>query len=244
MTVQLERKAYSPSQITCFLNEPALWVMRRRFGMKSEAGPGAWLGDSVHAGAQMALMHPDASTTDVLAYAEKTFHDRAAGLVDDDTNEAFAKIGAMMMNAIKALQPLGQPLLIEGWCETWVGNTLIRGRIDLGYSGEQPDVDIKTGRNCYQKPLPDHLIALSVYRRARKRPQQLLYVTTSKFNFVTPTDAELDLAEKQVERAVEAMEYLDSQSIELATRLCPPRDLTNFRWDDASRNKAKEIWQL
>lgn len=242
--MQLERKAYSPSQIVTYLNEPALWLMRRRFDVKSEAGPGAWLGDAVHAGAQLALLHPDATTSDVLAYAEKAFHERSAGLVDEATNEAFAKIGAMLVTAIKALQPLGKPLLVEGWCEVWAGNSLIRGRIDLGYSGDIPDTDIKTGRNCYQKPLPDHLLALACYRQARKRPQQLLYVTTQKFNFVRPSDVELDLAWKQVTRAVEAMEYIDNQSIELAARLCPPRDMSGFRWDQASRDKAKEIWRL
>lgn len=239
-----ERIRYSPSMILTYLNEPALFLLRRRFQIRSEVGPGAWLGDAVHTGSEMALLHPQAEHDAVLSAAFAKFDERSMGEVREDITEARARVPAMLKNALDALRPLGKPIIAEGWCEAPVPGTdlVIRGKFDLQYATEC--IDVKTGRNCYTKPLPDHVLQLGCYWRATGLAQRILYVTEKKFGFVSVSTEDLQTAWNMACNAARAMALLESMLEPDAVKLCPPRDLTGFRWDDPTRAKARELWNL
>jgi hypothetical protein len=233
----------SPSSIMTFLHEPALYVLRRRFGVQAEAGPGAWLGDAVHHGVAYALLHgADHDRAHEAALAK--FHERSGGEIRADIDEARERIAPCLRQAMAALAPYGKPVTIEGWVEAPIPgvDAVVRGRTDFGY--DDYCIDLKTGRNCYVRPLPDHVLQLACYWRATALPQKLCYVTHARTSIVEVTEEDLAAGWRQIVAAARAMVRLESLPDGDAVTLYPPRDLTGYRWDDATRAKAREIWNL
>lgn len=237
------RPTISPSTVLTFMAEPAIYLLRKRFGIKGEVGPGAWMGDAVHHGTAYQLLNT-ADTDRALALAHDKFLERSQGEVREDIEEAKARIPACLKQSYDALSPFGKPITIEGWVEAPIPGTdwLVRGRTDFGYSDFC--VDLKTGRNCYTKPLADHVIQMGCYWRATGLPQKVCYVTEKKFGIVNIPEEDLQTAWNQVVAVVRAISRIEEHSDHDAIALCPPRDLTGFRWDDQLRTKARELWNL
>ena len=79
----MPRDYLSASQINRFLDEPALWVMDQLFGIKSNAGPGAWRGNAIEAACD-AVLFAGADDDAALKAATDRFEQDAQGDMADD----------------------------------------------------------------------------------------------------------------------------------------------------------------
>lgn len=238
----------SPSDINLWKAEPALALMKHHFGLRSLAGPKAIRGTAVHAAAQEYL-HKGCSWDEAEQTALYIFdmemanlRQQAAGEVFADEEDAKSDVIPMMVQAIQALEPLGQPESVEEEIRLDMGGIVLRGFVDFDFGNFQ--LDLKTGARAYQKPTPDHLTQLACYWGMSGQDQMICYATAKKHQVVPVSEFELEAEWKLVERLVKKIRLMKEMPFEEAKDLCPPQDFAGFRWDHDTRVRAVELWGL
>lgn len=244
------RNHYSPSAVAMWADEPALRIIWKRFRVRGDMGVATWLGDAVHQAVAFGLLHGQRFTerADLLAActqeAGRVLIARAQGELSLELDAARARMPEMIRQALMALLPLGQPLGSEMRVQASVPgtNAVLHGRTDFTYEFEC--IDLKTSTRAQTKANSDQLAALAFYREATGKAQRLLYATEAKFSWIAPPAEDLDLAWSQLCRHVAALERFDAMPTSELLALFPPRDLSGFRWDETTRRKAAELWNL
>ena len=258
----MPRDYLSASQINRFLDEPALWVMDQLFGIKSNAGPGAWRGNAIEAACD-AVLFAGADDDAALRAANDRFEQDAQGDMADDVNKERCALPVFLHNLLPTIRGLGMPLTrqskivlqlntlnldIVGYVDYRFPDRLV----DLKTTGRMPSLDPVSGRI---KDKWDHLRQMAIYERAEGVTPVLCYATPGKPDkgqerkpplLYTPSRDELDSALRQVEAAGRAMQRLlkSEQPKERIAELYPPRDMSSYVWNDALRAKAINIWRL
>jgi hypothetical protein len=252
---------FSASQINTFLNEPALWVLQAFYGVRPEVGAGAWRGNAIEAAMDWFLYKPDANDDDLYRVAMRRFEQDAEGELSDDVEKERQTIADTLNNLMPWLReqelptPTGTQMKIE-----WVPDgtqTPVIGYVDYLWTGEDytdlwdlkapgraPSFDKETG---LIKDKQDHLRQVAIYWQARGIKPALLYAMPAKNKapiLYRPSDAELNRALSEVKAAVRAMERLARNDADTVAPLYPPKDVSGFRWDSTTQNKAAEIWGL
>lgn len=247
---------FSASQISLFLDEPALWLLRRFYGITAEVGPAAWRGSAIEAAMDLRLYKRGCSDEECLEKAMERFELDAQGILDDDHEKARQEIPLFLANLLPSLkdwpEPLARQMRIEWWPDGcgipvigYADYVFEDGIVDLKTTARMPSFDTSTGQI---KQKGDHLRQMAIYRASTDKPCTLLYVTPGKAKEpirYQVSDEEHSAALRQVTAAVKAMERLNRQSDpKRIIDLFPPRDLAGFRWDAPSRAKACELWGL
>ena len=237
---------FSPSQITKFRNEPALWLIEYHMGVRGEVGPGAWRGTAVEAGVEAGLMKA-VNEGKCVEIAYSVFDAEAAGEISDKITEERYMIAAFLKEAREALSKMPPLIVSQVKIETFVPEAPdipVIGYLDFDFGDY--DLDLKTTKACPSKPRPDHLWQVAVYNKARGKPHKLLYVTPKRHALYEVPQEALDAAWREVSATVVAMDRIikgiEQRGIESIAPLYPPRDVNSFYWDDATRAKAKEVW--
>lgn len=242
---------FSASQINQFLAEPALWCLRRFWNVKGDVGPGAWRGTACEAALDVALYRPETPADELLATAIRCFDKEAQGLVTDKIEKERGQIERYLANMNGLAKQFGVPLArqvrIEWWPEGF--DVPVIGWVD--YSFETGDVDLKTtGRkpsftpNGLIRDKAEHLRQMAIYNAARDKPQTLCYLTPANEPILYPvSEEEMAAALAEVKAAVRAMQRINAAAdADDIAQFFPPRDTAGFRWDDITREKAKEVW--
>jgi len=253
-----EMSHFSASQINLFLAEPALWVLRRYYGVKPEVGAGAWRGNALEAAMDHYLYRPDSDDEALQQAALNRFEADAVGELDEgEIDKARAEIPQYLANLLPWLRardwsaPVGRQLRIDLPIDG--ASTPVTGYVDymwddelwdLKTTGRMPSADKETGK---LKDKGDHLRQVAVYWAARGVQPALLYVTPGKSKepfLYYPSEDELREALSEVRAAVRAMDRLNRNSADMVAPLYPPRDPHGCRWDASTRAYAAKVWDL
>lgn len=138
-----------------------------------------------------------------------------------------ATIGCQASPEIMAAKPIGRQMKIEHWLDgiEWP----ILGYVDYLYP--EFGFDLKTTERMPSEPRADHVMQVSIYAVATKRPFRLLYVTPKKFQWfeVSPEQQSAALYEAtMIARNIQALLRLSADPARLLAAL--PADFENFRW--------------
>ena len=228
----------SPTMIAQWDNAPATLILKRVYGVKTQANANMWRGDAVEAALQFILSNP--GKPDLLANAQKlteeTFWHRAAGEVDEDTEKAASLLPGMVEQAFefacsKTSRIMGTQFNVEGFLDDV--SAPVTGKIDFIFD-DKSIVELKTTTRCPSKIESvslSHRWQAAFYAEARQQPVELLYVTDKKHAsfMVEPGDTSLltlTQAAKSLEVALERCEDGDK-----LLRSLPPV-VQSFYWDD------------
>lgn len=232
----------SASSLATFRNEPAIWVMRYLFKFKDEVGPGAWRGTAVEAGLDQLLYAREKEVA--LEAALASFDSAAQGEVSEDITKERDAIAPMLAQAWEQVKGLGMPMARQlKVIHTLPGIEIpVIGYVD--YTFEDSLLDLKTTHRMPSEPSPDHAAQVTVYADALGKKGSLVYATTKKSATYPLTDDHTTQARWALltsARAIRAfLRRVDTR--EEAAEMCAP-NFENFRWSDAARAEALEIWK-
>lgn len=261
-----ERDHFSASQINRFLEEPAIWILDRLYGVRGDMGPNAWRGSAVEAACDSVFFNA-ADDDQALDVAYQTFDGKAMGEVRDDIDKARGEIPLYLANILPEIRqwpaPLGRQVPVsinlpdvQAAIVGYIDWTWPEWLADLKTASRLPSVDPETGRI---KDKGDHLRQMAVYWKAKSVSPKLCYVMPGKPDkgkthkpplVYCPSTEELDEAYRHLCTAARAMEKLmfavkvkGRQPDDIAA-MYPPRDMQGFLWNDITRAKAIEVWRL
>lgn len=236
----------SPSQINVFLNEPAIWVLNKFFGIYGEFGASAKRGNCVELGLNMILLNGiDFKTAS--ARALEVYDQETENLIDEKKEAERENITPMIEQATELFLNIDEPINTQIRMEPNVLDLPILCIAD--YEMEKYMVDLKTTTRCPSKVesiSAEHIRQVCIYKMGSGKDQKLAYVTPKKSAIYQVTDEQLETAEKEIRAAAKAMraayDIEENQGKEALTVLYPPRDTQGFWWDQKTLNAAQDIW--
>lgn len=220
----------SPSSLSLFRSQPALWVGRYLLGWRDEAGPAAWRGSAVEAGLDVILYKV---AGDPWVKACERFELDAQGEARDDMDKQRGLLAPLLVQATEAVRHFGS--MMPNARQFKIEHRLdgiewpILGYVDYLYP--EFGFDLKTTERMPSEPRADHVMQVSIYAAATKRPFKLLYVTPKKFQWfdVEPEQQSAALYEAtMIARNIQALLRLSADPARLLAAL--PADFENFRW--------------
>ena len=235
-------KHLSPSSLNLYRDEPAFWTMRYLHKFKDNAGPSAWRGSAVEAGVDCFLL--TGSMDQAIVNAGVSYTRDLHRYADDNDGEIPSKdeqpnIKPILEQAMPAL-PDAPFLARQIKVETWIDGIEIPVIGYVDYSFEDFDLDLKTTLRLPSLPRPPHCRQVSVYGKARKKPQKLLYCTPKKHAiYEIPPDMWWGQIE-QAARAVRQLLAVTESPTEASAMFAPQYD--SFYWDAASLSHSERIW--
>lgn len=221
----------SPSSLSLFRSQPALWVGRYLLGWRDEAGPAAWRGSAVEAGLDVILYRVEDIAGNSLIKARDRFELDAQGDAGPEVEKHRMALGSFLVQASEAVKELGLPNARQIKVEHWLDGIEwpVMGYVDYLYP--EFGFDLKTTERMPSEPRADHVMQVSLYAAATKRPFKLLYCTPKKFQWfeVSPEQQSGALYEAtMIARNIQALLRLSSDPARLLAAL--PADFENFRW--------------
>ena len=232
----------SVSSLALFRNEPALWVARYLYKVKDESGVPAWRGNAVEAGLNQALAGEDDDTS--IAVALSNFEKEANGEVTDEIEAERANIPSMVRLVATNLRPLGRPLTTQRRVERCIPGieVPIIGYVD--YEWDEFIVDLKSTLRMPSAPRGDHAVQVVSYGDTLNKRPGLIYVTPKKFQRFNQDSMDLDDARWVLRRSALALRITLEVAAdrEEAAQLQVPK-FDDFRWSDATKQAAREIWR-
>ncbi len=219
----------SPSSVTLWTANPALWVGRYLLRWKDDQSPAALRGKAIEDG-YSAFLHGVENPETVAARA---FEANAQGLADDDWQQAREEVAPMLRQAMSASGPLhGTRPLMQKKVEHWVDGIGVPfwGFIDYEWPSVEV-LDLKTTNRIPSSAKPDHCAQLGLYCRETRLPGRLLYVSKSKSASYTLSEEEASAAFEPMIRAARSLAYfLDHvRDGNEALRMLPV-NAEEFRW--------------
>jgi len=234
---------FSMSQKTQFEADTALWLMRHEFGIQSEVGPAAWRGTAVEMGCNAIF-----DGNDPLETAERVFDSEAGDRSDEKIDAERAKLPKYLANLTPYIKESEWPtpkrqIKVE---YTFSGMSIPTiGYIDYLWPEWHMDLKTRASMPPHGVGTAPHIAQVAFYGLCVGLGGSLLYVTPGKDKtpLLCPIDDDMAAAaNKRTETTFQAMERVLEMGFEKAMKLFPPRDMTGFMWDDATRKKATEIW--
>jgi hypothetical protein len=226
-------RSLSASSLRLFREQPAAWVVRYMMKIKSDMGPPVWRGTAVEAGLDDMLLG-SRNEAKAVEIAKARWDQEAMGDASDKALKEYEDIPEYLHEAIELLDTLKYPTPMGRQIK--VNMTLdeidvpIIGYIDYGFLDH--DLDLKTTGRMPSQIKPEHLAQMSVYFRARKRTQKLLYVTPKKAEIKEVTKAMADEAWDELMIGVRAInKFLHTfDTPEEALSILYP-DFDAYQWD-------------
>lgn len=233
-------KHLSPSSLTLWTANPALWVGRYLLKWKDEDGAAMTRGRAVEAGVA-AFLHGEGNGEFV---AKESFERDAQGLADEKWSAAREEVSPMWLQAVNALkaQQNTKPLM-QKKVTHWVDGLPVPviGYLDF----EWPTVevlDLKTTTRIPSAAKPDHAAQVGLYCRETRCPGRLLYVSTKKTASYTLTEEEASAAFEPMIRAAKSLQYFLSHARDGSDALkMLPCNFDDFRWSDGTRKLAEAV---
>ncbi len=236
----------SPSQINTFLNEPAVWVLNKFFGIYGTMGSAAKRGNVVELGLDLIIINGfDFSTA--LDRALKIYDEETEGLNCDKIEKNRDNIPKYLEQAVECFLNIGEVQKNQIRLEGVIGNVPALGIADYDFGDFM--VDLKTTERCpseADKISVEHQRQVAYYFLQTGKKQKLAYVTPKKHAVYQVSDEQIDRAIKELLAASKAIssayDIEEKQGINALTTLYPPRDTNSFYWDNKTLNKAQDVW--
>jgi len=236
----------SPSQINTFLNEPAIWVLNKFFGIYGDMGAAAKRGNAIELALTSILMNNMDFDT-ALKRSLEVFDQEMKQIEDDKTPEERDLIEPMLKQAIDLFLNIDPPKQTQIRMEPTILDLPILAIADFDM-GEYM-VDLKTTKRCpssSESISAEHIRQIAIYKMASGKKQKLAYVTDKKSALYEITEDQQIAAEKEIKAAAKAMraafDIEEKQGKETLSILYPPRDTNGFWWDKKTLNAAQSIW--
>lgn len=239
-----ERAIYSSmSDVSLFLDEPALWFLRNFLRHRDPGGAKAWRGRAVETGVNYHLMM-DWPVERCIAWASDEYWFFAEGEISEETTAEHGRIGAMVTNACDLFGNYGKPQVLQKRLEAIDAASGVRivGYADMVY--EDCVRDLKTKERMPSKHRAADLRQLTWYSDVLSRPAKLVYVTERQAREVPVTEPEMATARLEIGWALHAIARVkrDAERWREIALDYPPRDYTGWRWSDKTREMAREIY--
>jgi hypothetical protein len=236
----------SPSQINTFLNEPAIWVLNKFFGIYGDMGAAAKRGNAVELGLNMILLNGVDFDTAVARSLD--IYDQEMATIEDEKKEKQRElISPMIKQATELFLNLEPIQKTQIRLEPTILDLPVLGIAD--YDMGEYLIDLKTTERCpssNESVSVEHIRQVSLYNMATKKRQKLAYVTDKKYAVHEITQDQMNKAIKEIHAAARAMKAAydieEKQGKEALTVLYPPRDTSSFYWDIKTLNAAQGIW--
>jgi hypothetical protein len=229
----------SPSSLSLWTANPALWVGKYLLRWKDDGGPAMFRGTAVEAGLS-AWLH-GASSEHATDTAWGNFEMNAQGQADDEWQQAREEIAPMLEQAIRALSGRhdSRPFM-QKKVQHWVDGLPVPviGYLDFQWP-EIEVLDLKTTNRIPSSPKPDHAAQVGLYCRCERTAGRLLYVSKSKSASYTLSEEEASAAFEPMIRAAKSLQYFLSHARDGndALRMLPI-NTDDFRWSDTTLKLA------
>jgi len=235
----------SPSSLNCYLNEPAMWVLRYLYKFNDRAGPNAWRGNAVEAGVNVWLKNVTAKRNidKSIAAALDRFERDAQGEISDKIEKELKAIPRIVQKAIEALHDRPIPDATQAPIEIWFDGIEVPVTGFIDYVWPKECIDLKSTLSMPSEPKEAHCRQVSVYSKAKGRPCHLLYATPTKYDFkqCVDIDKHLNYAHRQA-RSIRNLLWVCSCKEQVAEFFLP--DFDNYVWDrDETKEAAAQIWR-
>lgn len=236
----------SPSQINVFLNEPAIWVMNKFFGVYGDFGASAKRGNCVELGLTKVLMS-GVSFEEALGQVLHIYDTDMEDIYDEKTEAERENIKPMLEQAIELFLNIDPPQRTQVRLEPEVFDLPMLGIADFDMGDYMVDLKSTTRcPSCVENISAEHIRQTTVYYMGSGKAQKLAYVTPKKHAIYEITKEQMEVAEKEIRAAAKAMraayDIEENQGRETLTVLYPPRDTKGFWWDNKTLNAAQDIW--
>lgn len=236
----------SPSQINVFLNEPAIWVLNKFFGVYGDMGAAAKRGNAIELGLTSVLMNNmDFDTS--LKRSLEVFDQEMSKIEDEGTAEERDLIEPMLKQAVELFLNIDPPKQAQIRMEPTILELPILAIADFDM-GEYM-TDLKTTKRCPSSPegiSAEHIRQITIYKMASGKKQKLAYVTDKKHALYEVSEEQHATSEKEIKAAAKAMraafDIEEKQGKETLSILYPPRDTKGFWWDKKTLQAAQSIW--
>ena len=229
----------SASSLNLYVSQPALWCGKYLLKWRDDVGPGAWRGNAVETGCDLAAYNRTAPMEAILAKAIERFEIDAQGDASDEVQKERDAIRLMLEQAVPFFAarpiPIGRQVKVEAWIDG-VPVPVI-GYLDYLY--EDGLVDLKTTHRLPSEPTRSHVAQTAIYWKARKVRPTLFYATTQKKAPFELSDEQLAEGWSDMERAAKALMSMlrRAQSGRDALEMFAP-DFSSFYWSDATKALA------
>lgn len=230
-------KHLSPSSLSLWTANPALWCGKYLLGWRDEGGPAMFRGTAVEAGLS-AFLHGEGNADFV---ALQNFEANAQGQADDDWQQARAEIQPMLTQAMNALMAQkGTRPLMQKKVTHWVDGLPVPVIGYLDYQWPEIEVlDLKTTNRIPSTPRPDHAAQVGLYCRCERTAGRLLYVSKSKSASYTLSEEEASAAFEPMIRAAKSLGYFLEHCRDGTDALrMLPINTDDFRWSDTTLKLA------
>jgi hypothetical protein len=181
----------SPSSLNLWINCPGLWVAEKIFGHRGAASPAMFRGIAVE-DAVVGVLSKGMSVDDSVATALKKF-DARFFIGSEKTTAERDMVAPMVGQALKVLEPLGEPDFAEGAqhkvelvCNCGDFKIPVIGYLDLLYPQHGRVIDIKSTSRIPSRMSAEHILQRGIYQRAKQNHMvEFLYVSASKASLLS-----------------------------------------------------------
>lgn len=234
---------HSPASGNMFIAAPDAFVWR--YGLKNwqeEDSARQAMGNAAEFAVAAALIHDMPDEQAELAAVE-AFDARMKGEVCEERE----CVGPIVREFLKAMRPLGKPIVYQG--KTTLNGALYELRRDIVVKTdfEYADfiLDTKATLRCPSEIKPDHARQFAAYAVARNKPVKALYATPKKHALYDLPQASVEGHWRLLVAAWRRIEALDAlcESPHHATKIIPFNP-DSFYWDDNLKARAAVTWNI
>jgi hypothetical protein len=229
----------SYSSIAKFRAAPNVWALSYLMGIRDDAGPSAWRGQSVEAGLDKLLWGYDLPMA--LAETRRRWDELAQGVVDEKAAKEYESLEDFLKQAQAATKGKPMPLTRQSKIEVDIPGIDIPLIGYTDYRWDDHGLDLKTTLRMPSEARPDHCEQCTIYRRATGIPFSLLYVTPKKWSIheVVDDGSAWESVCRSAHALVHAIRKADSPADFM--RMFAP-DFSVFYWSDPLREAANKFY--
>lgn len=230
----------SYSSIAKFRAAPNVWALSYLFGIRDDAAPAAWRGQSVEAGLDKLLWGYDFD----MAFAEtkRRWDELAQGVVDDKAAKEYEQLEDFLKQAHAAIKGKPMPLTRQSKIEIDIPGIDIPLIGYTDYRWNDHGLDLKTTLRMPSEARPDHAEQMAVYQKATGIPFRLLYVSPKRWSIceVVGVDAALERVYQAAHALVHAIRKADDPNDFFRMFAC---DFSSFYWSPPLIEAANQIYR-
>jgi hypothetical protein len=242
----------SASTINGWIDQPALALLKIA-GIRGDASPAMWRGTASEHAMNIYSARREQDVTSLIKTAQEEFdklHQESSAEVNEDKlNRERKAIEQYVTNGIEYLSDfMGDavsPPLLQGKLkfEHDELSVPILGYYDMLFENPHQVVDIKTSASRPRQPTLAHSRQLSIYWAGTGAEPWVWYVAKTGVSAFTIDRPQIYF--NQFIRAAKSLERVLSISDDIyeCCQMFYP-DVDHWKWDEVSRNAAKDIWNM